>query len=103
MTRRRVFLAVLALCAVAVAVLAVIDREAAIMTLYGLGAILLALGAATGFGGGAAGALPGGHPPGMGTVARSDMRQRMGWLSGNLLLMLAGVTLIGIATLLDFA
>jgi hypothetical protein len=103
MTRRRLFLAVLAVCAVAMTVLAIADRKAAYMTLYGLGAILLVLGSAAGFGGGAAGALPGGHPSDFATIARSDVQQRMGWLSGSLLLLLAGVVLIGIAVLLNLA
>jgi hypothetical protein len=103
MTRRRLLLAVLAVCAVAITVLAVTDRKAAYMTLYGLGAILLVLGSAAGFGGGAAGALPGGHPSDFAKIARSDMQQRMGWLSGSLLLLLAGAVSIGIAVLLNLA
>jgi hypothetical protein len=103
MTRRRLFLAFLAVCAVAMTVLAITDRKAAYMTLYGLGAILLVLGSAAGFGGGAAGALPGGHPSDFAKIARADMQQRMGWLSGSLLLLLAGVVLIGIGVLLNLA
>jgi hypothetical protein len=101
--RRRFVLIVLGLFAVGVTALAIADRKAAYMTLYGAGALLLVLGSAAGFGGGAAGALPGGHSSEMAKVHRSDMRQRLGWASGSYLFLIAGVLMIALGFLLNVA
>jgi hypothetical protein len=101
-TRRRAFPTALALFGAAVAVLAVIDRKAAYVTLYALGVILLLLGSAAGFGGGVSGPVFGGEADAT-KVYRQDMQQRLAWLSQNLLLLLAGAILIGLAVLLQLA
>jgi hypothetical protein len=81
--------------------LAVVDREAAYMTLYLVGSILLLLGSAAGLGGGAAGRIIGGEAPT--SAYRHDMEQRAAWLSQNLLILFAGAILIGFGVLLDLA
>lgn len=101
-TRRRVFLSLLALSAVALAVLAVVDRKAAYVPLYVVGAILFLLGSASGFGGGVTGPIPGGEADAA-KVYRHGMEQRAAWLSTNLLLLLAGAICIGLAVLLQLA
>jgi hypothetical protein len=92
----------LALFAAGIAVLAEIDRKTAYVTLYIIGVILFVLGSAAGIGGGVTGPVPGGEVDAVG-VYRSHMQQRMGWLSQNLLLLLAGAVLIGLAILLQLA
>jgi hypothetical protein len=101
-TRRRVFLLLLALFGAGIAVLAVVDRKAAYVTLYVVGIILFVFGSAAGMGGGVTGPIPGGEVEAAG-VYRRDMQQRMDWLSQNLLVLLTGAVLIGLAVLLQLA
>jgi hypothetical protein len=90
-TRRRVFLLVLALFAVGIGLLALVDRKPAYVILYVIGTILFLLGSAAGMGGGA-------------DAAYDDrMEQRMAGLSQNLLMLLAGAVFIGLAVLLQLA
>jgi hypothetical protein len=79
--------------------LAIADREAAYMTLYLVGSILLLLGSAAGLGGGAMGRMIGGESPSR--AYRADMEQRAAWLSHNLLILLAGALLIGLGVVLN--
>jgi uncharacterized membrane protein HdeD (DUF308 family) len=91
LTRRRVFLLVLALFAVGIGLLALVDRKPAYVILYVIGTILLLLGSAAGMGGGA-------------DAAYGDrMDQRLSGLSQNLLMLLAGAAFIGLAVLLQLA
>ena len=83
------------------ALLAVVDRQAAYVTLYILGAIFLVLGSAAGLGGRAAGPIAGGEADP--ARVHQEMQQRMSSLSQNLLLLLAGAILIGFAVLLNLA
>jgi hypothetical protein len=79
--------------------LAIADREAAYMTLYLVGSILLLLGSAAGLGGGAVGRMIGGESASR--AYRQDVEDRAAWLSHNLLILLAGAILIGIGTVLN--
>jgi hypothetical protein len=79
--------------------LAIVDREAAYMTLYLVGSILLLLGSAAGLGGGAVGRMIGGESAS--SAYRQDVEERAAWLSHNLLILLAGAALIGIGTVLN--
>jgi hypothetical protein len=101
-TRRRRFFVVIAAFAAGVAVLAVLDRKAAYVTLYILGAILLVLGSAAGLSGGVARPIAGGAAD-TARAYREDMQQRRASLSQNLLLLLAGAIVIGVAVLLNLA
>jgi hypothetical protein len=85
-----------------IAVLAILDRKTAYVTLYALGIILLVLGSAAGMTGGVTRPIAGGEADAA-RVYRDDMEQRAAWLSQNLLLLLAGATLIGLAVLLQLA
>jgi hypothetical protein len=98
-TRRRVLLLLFVL---GLGVLAVVDRKAAYVTLYVLGIILLVLGSAAGMTGGVIGPLPGGEGDAA-KAYRHTMEQRAAWLSHNLLFLLAGAILIGLAVLLQLA
>jgi hypothetical protein len=79
--------------------LALVDREAAYMTLYLVGALLLLLGSAAGLGGGGVA----GRAFGGGEEHREDLAQRVAGLPQNMLLLLAGAILIGIGVLLNLA
>jgi hypothetical protein len=79
--------------------LAIADREAAYMTLYLVGSILLLLGSAAGLGGGAASRLMGGEATPR--AHRQDMDQRAAGLSMNLLILLAGALLIGLGVVIN--
>ena len=102
LTRRRRFLSVLGVFAAGMAVLALVDRKAAYVILYAIGAILFLLGSAAGMGGGVTGPILGGEADAA-RVYRRDMDQRMAWLSQNLLLLLAGAVFIALAVLLQLA
>jgi hypothetical protein len=89
----------LAFVAAGMTALAIADREAAYMTLYLVGSILLLLGSAAGLGGGAMGRIIGGESPSR--AYRQDVEDRAAWLSANLLILLAGAILIGIGVVLN--
>jgi hypothetical protein len=96
-----VLLAVSALLVAGMTLLAIADREAAYMTLYLVGSILLLLGSAAGLGGGAAGRMIAGESPSR--AYREDMHERAAWLSHNLVILFAGALLVGIGVLLNLA
>jgi hypothetical protein len=101
-SRRRAFFVALAVFAAGIALLAVVDRKAAYVTLYILGVILLVLGSAPGLGAGVIRPIAGGEADAA-RAYRHDMHQRVASLSQNLLLLLAGAILIGLAVLLNLA